>query len=330
MRERLEKAFGRYLGPTIGLIVTLVLLSAFMWLWFRTGFQKKGPWTEAVGAFSSLAIALAALWAGQGLRMRQEEAAHARAELALNVELITRVIPGHGCIALEVEVRVKNISNKTWNLPVVYVFVHPVKPSSTASPADYPLAEEIVAPELWNLRGRNIARFSNTMVRLSPDEEEVFFGAHLIDSSVAARTPYFWVLVEAVGAPDSREFDENARDKFEDFLDGKLGNKNVRPEEAEIDPVRDTYLVIETTAKRLRGKKGGYGKRVLILPPGQERGNSQEERIDPLSKDFRGMLDKTMIWSRKKVVYVAGQGFSKRESEGALMKAHNPADQASS
>jgi len=306
VKERFARFFRSYSGSAIGFIVVLALLMTFMRWWAQVGYQEDRFGTKVVSAFSSLAIALAALWAGQGLKRRQEEAAHARAELALNVDLKAQIFPHQGRVALEIEVRVKNVSNKTWNLPMVYVFVHPVNTPPGAKAAG---AAEIVPPEIWRLKGRNIARFSNTMTRLAPDEEEAFSNAYLLDEEVVQKTPYFLVLVEAVGAPDSWEFDKQARTRFDYFMDGKLKEGRVVPEaKGEAAPVRDTYMVIETTNKVLLETER-YAKRVIILPPAQRDargGSGQEGRIDPISEDkgFKKMLDSTMMWSRRKLVCV--------------------------
>jgi hypothetical protein len=286
----------RYSGPALGFTVLLIVLATLLRLWSSAGFREDEFGPKVVSSLSSFLIALVALWAGQGLKRRQEEAAHARAELALNVELIVRVLPHGEHIVLESEVRVKNVSNKTWNLPVVYVFVHPVDLSIIGSGASL---ADVTPPEVWKLRGTNIARFSNTMTRLSPDEEDVFARAYVLNEAAVRETPYYMVLVEVVGAPDSWEFDKEARDEFDRFMDGKSDPAGV----AQARPIRDTYMIIETTEKGLREGGYGYGKRVLILPPERRKNDTQKDRIDDTpSKSYKNMLDKTMMWSRKRVV----------------------------
>jgi hypothetical protein len=296
LRWYTETALKKYSGPALGITALLIVLATLLWLWSSAGFREDEFGPKVVSSLSSFLIALVALWAGHGLKRRQEEAAHARAELALNVELIIRVLPYEKNVALEAEVRVKNVSNKTWNLPVVYVFMHPVDlaiAGSGASPAG------VTPPEVWKLRGTNIARFSNTMTRLSPDEEDVFAKAYILNDAVTRKTPYYMVLVEVVGAPDSWEFDKKARDEFDQFMDGESDTDAV----VRAQPVRDTYMIIETTEKSLREVKDGYGKRVLILPPDRRKGEAQKDRIDDTaSRDYKGMLDETMMWSRKRIV----------------------------
>ena len=306
MSERILAVVKKYLGLIISFAATVALLAVFMWWWPQTGYPM-GSGTDVVSAFGTVLVALSALFIGQGLRQRQEEAAHARAQLALNVELITRVIAHQSHRILEVEVRVKNISSKGWNLPMAYVFVHPVDVSQKVAGAS-----PIWAPEIRKLRGVNVARFANTMTRLCPDEEEVFSKAYLIDEGEAQEAPYLLVLVEAIGAPDSHGFGKAERKAFDVFMNGGLKEdvpdpalKDLPDAAQAAQRIRDTYMVIETTERDLCDK--GYPKRVLILPPGKsnELKSGQEARIDIThTKLFRIMLDDTMMWSRSRVVCV--------------------------
>jgi hypothetical protein len=168
---------------------------------------------------------------------------------------------------------------------------------------------------MQDLRGVNIARFTNTMTRLCPDEEEVFSKAYLIDGADIQKSPYFLVLVEAVGAPDSEEFSDADRAAFDAFMDGHL--KEGEPDPALKEPfpnkqkarrVRDTYMVIETTHRELRGKPACLPRRVLIIPPCKRKAGrrGQMDRIDMVYTDrFRSMLDDTMMWSRSRIVCMA-------------------------
>ena len=299
LRWRIEAALKKYSGPAVGFTALLIVLATLLRLWSSAGFREDEFGPKVVSSLSSLLIALVALWAGHGLKRRQEEAAHARAELALNVELVIRVLPHEEHVVLEAEVRVKNISNKTWNLPVVYVFIQPIDLAMIGS-GTVPVG--VAPPDVWKLRGTNIARFSNTMTRLSPDEEDVFTKTYVLSEAATQRTPYYMVLVEVVGAPDSWAFDEKARVEFDRFMDGELEHGSDPENVSEAQPIRDTYMIIETTEKDLREKKDGYGKRVLILPPDEKARDAQRDRIDDLSsRRFENMLNETMMWSRKRV-----------------------------
>lgn len=75
MKGWLDKLRVLYSGPAMGLIATLAILASFMWLWSWVGYNEDEFGVNVINAFSSLAIALAALWAGQGFKKRQEDAA---------------------------------------------------------------------------------------------------------------------------------------------------------------------------------------------------------------------------------------------------------------
>lgn len=307
LAKRLPK---KHAAPLLSVGATLLLLVTFMSLWSTAALPTEEFGLEVVQAFGTVLVALSALYAGAILRSRQEEAAEAKAQLALNVELRSQVVSHESADVIEVEARVKNVSSLSWSLPALYVFLHRLDTPQTQGAGDARPAE-IVPPDLAELTGRNIARFPNSMTRLCPDEEDIFSCSFMISRSLAQQWPYYLVIAEAIGAPDSEDFDAEKRSQFIALMDGLLdvewGNIAYPPieesaAEKEARQIRHSYMFFESAEPRLAEK---CGKKILILPPGRREGQMQEGRIDSRSTEFfRPMLSKCMMWSRAQVVCV--------------------------
>src|SRR4051794_17507748 len=116
--------------------------------------------TSLLSALGSLLLGLSALYIGARLRKYQEMEAKARARLALNVDLRTRVVRSGNCQIIEVIIDIHNVSRTTWFVPMAYLFVQSVP----GAHLDIPLGERE--------KRCNLADYTATLCQLQPDEHD--------------------------------------------------------------------------------------------------------------------------------------------------------------
>ena len=265
----------------------------------------------AIGAVGSLTVAAVAVLLGDHYRRRQSDAADAKAELALNVELSVEPCPLDYGTAVEVIVRVRNVSSVSWALPAVYVFADVLDPSSIRAerPENPPAQDD---DELTGSQGKNIASFPNTMTVLCPDEQDEYQTFYVLPAANAAHDRLLMIRAEVIGAPANDDtFDKATREKFVAFLDGELveGRRDghwleLTADERRARGSRHTFVVFESPSPDR--VKSLFNHRVLVTRPFSAKAPAaQRERLDVThTRMFAGMLQGTMMWYRRRVVRI--------------------------
>lgn len=253
-------------------IVSLVVLLAFLSILtlidtlsrLRSGVQTHDPFVDPtlINALSTLLLGLVAIRVGGKLRRAQEDEAAARARLALNVELKTRVITAEHLSVLEVIVGVHNISRRSWAVPMSHL--------KLVSALD---GLQVVAT---GLAYSNLARLEANMCLLQPDERDEFFAKVVLDrkecpSALVVSVEVVGVSAEALGTPDEHM-------RFVEFMDENSG-------------ARHNYFPVGRQAER--GRRW-YGLRCFVRPNG--------ELDEPATEAHRLLLDRMMLWTREGVV----------------------------
>lgn len=222
-----------------------------------------------LGSLGSLLLGFAGLYIGAKVRKYQEMEAHARASLALNVDLRTRVVCAGDSRILEMVIDVHNVSRSTWIVPMAYLFV------KSALGADEDIA--------LSRKSSNAARFTATLPKLQPDEREQFFATALFTEADIRRLGAVLVSAEIVGAPERWLGAGQAMLKFIDFLEEDGGT-------------RHNYYCIARCADKGDEFKEFYGRRCFVR-------NDEAKTVDVDStRLYRGLLDDMMLWSRGKVI----------------------------
>jgi hypothetical protein len=220
--------------------------------------------SNLLSALGSLLLGFAGLYIGAKLRKYQELEAQARANLALNVDLRTRVVCAGSSRILEMVIDVHNVSRSTWIVPMAYLFVRP----ALGTEKDIPLGREQC----------NVAKYTATLPQLQPDEREQFFATVLFDSEDIRGLAAVVVSAEIVGAPERWLGSERSMLKFVDFMEEDNG-------------ARHNYFCIARGASK--GERW-YGKRCFIR---------RDKAVDSeATSRYRGLLDDMMLWNREKVV----------------------------
>lgn len=223
-----------------------------------------------VGSLGTLLLGLAGLYIGSRLRKYQEIEAEARANLALNVDLRTRLVEAGQKSILEVIVDVHNVSRTTWFVPMAYVSV-----KSALDGRNIPLGQEYC----------NVAKFTATLCQLQPDERDQFFATIVFDHEESQALAAVVVSAEVVGASAKWLGPWRRMMAFVDFLDAFNG-------------ARHRYCCVSRCATRTHK---WYGRRCFFTP----EGSIDEEATSA----YRGFLDDMMLWNRDRVVSLAGSRF---------------------
>ena len=239
-----------------------------------------------VGSLGTLLLGLAGLYIGNRLRKYQEIEAEARANLALNVDLKTRVVEAGEDRILEAIVDVHNVSRSTWFVPMAYVFVR-----SALDGRDLPLGQ----------KHRNVARFTATLCQLQPDERDQFFATIVFDYAECQALAAVVVSAEVVGASAKWLGPWRRMMSFVDFLNADNG-------------ARHNYCCVSRCAAK---NHKWYGRRCFFTPEGS---------IDEdATSSYRGFLDDMMLWSRELVVSLTAsrpEGAKQRNQMGKMVEAY--------
>lgn len=220
--------------------------------------------SDLLGSLGSVMLGFAGLYIGAKLRKYQELEAQARANLALNVDLRTRVVPAGDKRILEMVIEVHNVSRSTWIVPMAYLFVHPV----FGVKKEIPLGGD----------GHNVAHYPATLPQLQPDERDQFFATAIFSAEEAAELSAVKVSAEVVGAPSRWLGPEKAMLDFVDFMDAN-------------DKVRHGYFCIARCTSK---GEDWYGKRCFVQRDG---------KVDVVATEkYRGLLDDMMLWNRERVI----------------------------
>lgn len=224
-----------------------------------------------LGSLGSLLLGFAGLYIGAKLRKYQEMEAQARANLALNVDLRTRLVCAGDNRILEMIIDVHNVSRSTWIVPMAYLFVRP----ALGGAKDIALDRE----------SRNAAKYPATLTRLQPDEREQFFATALFTPEDISEFSAVVVKAETVGAPERWLGPERAMLKFVDFMEEAKG-------------ARHNYYCIARCEDR---ENKLYGKRCFV------KDDAARTVDDGPTFIYRGLLDDMMLWSRERVISLSEQ-----------------------
>ncbi len=248
-------------------------------------------------ALGSLLLGLSGLYIGGRLRKYQEMEAKARARLALNVSLRTRVVRAGGDRIVEVIIDVQNVSRTTWFVPMVYLFVR----SALGGQREIPL----------DRRHCNLADYTAALCQLQPDENDQLFTAVVFTPAQSMSTPAVIVRAEIVGTSERWLGPHKEKMAFIEFM-------------AEGNGARHNYHCIGRCDDK---NHRWYGRRMFA--------NADGSMDEGATRRYRGFLDDVMLWSRETVVSLSEEGEPIEETSASTIEgigshrvsAHNPAAQ---
>jgi hypothetical protein len=245
----------------LALAVLVAAVKGGSFLWFRgTALLDK----QLLTALGSLLLGFSGIYIGSRLRKFQEMEARARANLALNVELRSRVVNAGDREVLEVVIEVHNVSRTTWFVPMAYLFVR----SAVGGKDNIPIQRS----------RRNLADYTASLCQLQPDEKDQFFATLVFPVPDSPIPPAVVVTAEVVGTSERWLGPHKEKMRFVNFMQ-------------EYDGSRHNYYCI---GRCNAPKHKWYGRRIFIEPDG-----SMDSRATEM---YRGLLDDVMLWSREMVV----------------------------
>jgi hypothetical protein len=292
-------ATGRAILVIFGIIVVLLAAAAL----FAAATNAPPSWLPnarlldvgLLTALGSLLLGLSGLYIGGRLRKYQEMEAKARARLALNVSLRTRVVGAVGDRIVEVIIDVHNVSRTTWFVPMVYLFVR----SALGDQREIPL----------NRRHCNLADYTAALCQLQPDENDQLFTTVVFTPTQSMSTPAVIVRAEIVGTSERWLGPHREKMAFIEFM-------------AEDSGARHDYHCIGRCDDK---NHKWYGRRMFANPDGS---------MDEVATGrYRGFLDDVMLWSRETVVSLSEESEGIEEASSGVVvgdkshrvKSHNPA-----
>lgn len=253
-----------------GIVLVCLALAALVaaakggpFLWFRGTALLDSQLLNALG---SLLLGLSGIYIGGRLRKFQEMEARARANLALNVELRSRIVNAGDSQVLEVVIEAHNVSRTTWFVPMAYLFVRSAVGGKESIPIQRP--------------SRNLTDYTASLCQLQPDEKDQFFATLLFPVPDSPTPPAVVVTAEVVGTSERWLGSHGERMRFVNFM-----NEN--------DGARHNYYCI---GRCNDPKHKWYGRRIFTAPDG-----SMDQRA---TETYRGLLDDVMLWSREVVVAI--------------------------
>jgi hypothetical protein len=294
---------------TFGILAIVILVTLFAFINREVSTDVKWPeaWSAFAAVWSTIATTLGGLFLffvfikyqrvkhlldkrstelqNEAIEI-QRDVAKIKMGLALNVIVSTRVIKHLDQRVLEVKVDVENISNKDYYVPAVYVSGRQIIEDATSDQSNY-----FKLQKSKELQTRNAARFP-TICSLSSMEKEVFTTWFILGKISVEKYPTVVIRVSVVGAAGYNAFsDEFTYRKFLKFMNEGGGH---------------TFNMFQAWPsdqkhEQIRSQPDMPKKRCLYLPPSMPEDDPKE--VDLVhSKDFKNVLESTVMWDRYKVI----------------------------
>jgi hypothetical protein len=250
-----------------------------------------GQWTSVLSdAVTALSLLVAASLFAFDLKLRRYEVREraSRAQASINVSVDERLVPTRsGQLVLEVSVSLRNVGERSWCVPAVYVSGRALAIGQDSHALGgfegLPPAGPLSIP-------RNVARLESSIIQVGPGEEESFCRWDLLEAgftreypAIVLRVEVFSAASELLGVDERDTPRSDFRGEWLRFMNGESGE----------DLSRHKKMIIDRAPTDTQDVRAG--QRVLLLP------DSDAVDYDG-SRRFRRVLDSVVQWSRQKTV----------------------------